>query len=125
MIFKNYYKFPLTFDTEFPYKVFTKDGEMAFDFALLNDLTPIPIKDKEKIVNTINGITNAKPNNNNFKYEDGYISAKLEDNNWYKIILIRGWGMLIDIGGYSLSTTKAAQIQDEFGNHITNKLNGK
>lgn len=59
-----------------------------------------------------------------FKYEKEYVWIKIEEN-WFKIILLRGWGHLTGVGGLHLPPDVAAKIQDEFGEWIAKTLNNK
>ena len=112
--FKDYYTFPLQMDKNFTIKVFTKDHKMAFDW-----IVDISDKIKFEIINKLN-TPNIKTTlkSGGFSYKDGYI---LKDE--YKIILIRGWGMLTGCGAFNLPTDEALKIQNEFANYITNTLN--
>ena len=42
-----------------------------------------------------------------------------------EVISIRGYGYLTGVGGLKLPHDEAAKIQDEFGQYIVDKLNGK
>lgn len=48
-----------------------------------------------------------------------------EEDKWFKIMLVRGWGYLIGTGGLNLSAEEAAKIQDDFGNWIVETLSKK
>lgn len=56
--------------------------------------------------------------------EKEYVWIKIEEN-WFKIILLRGWGHLTGVGGLHLPPDVAAKIQDEFGEWIAKTLNNK
>ena len=116
--FKKYYKFPLKMNKDFSIKVFTDDNNMAFDWLLpchekYNDL-------KENLLSKINGeeVNISK----SFYHKEGYIYARGEIID-IKVAFIRGWGMLTGVGGYNLSTDKAAKIQDAFADYCVEMLN--
>lgn len=122
--FKQYYKFPLKMWEGWTGKVFTQDNKMAFDWLFpwgekYNDL-------KQRHLDKINGLESNVPKEGvTYIHNDGLIIAKFEDGEEYKIALIRGWGMLIGVGGYNLPVDKAAEIQDAFANYCVEMLNKK
>ena len=122
MDFRNYFKLPLKVHHG---KVFTNDGKMAFDFIASwhipeqekDEYIIIPDEVQEDMIELINGREGSCALT--ASYEDGWVSL-----DGQKAILIRGWGMLTSYGGYNLESNIAAQIQDEFGSYIANRLNG-
>lgn len=125
MDFKKVYKLPLS-KHEGMDKVFHANGHMAFDFLRRykdedEDIVHVAEESQNKILSILNGDSDQKIEHP-LKYEDGYISIKKEDK-WFKIMLIRGWGYLIGVGGLNLPADKAAKIQDDFGNWIVKTLN--
>lgn len=46
-----------------------------------------------------------------------------ENEKRRNLLLVRGWGHLIGVGGYNLSAEKAAEIQNEFNNYVVEQLN--
>lgn len=120
-MFKDYYKFPLKLQYS---KVFTDDYQMAFDFVqqfLVKDCFTISDEDKQIIVEILNGTINNKLQDINLLYKDGTIFCEEKEFIW-----IRGWGYLTGTGGgLGLLPELASKIQDEFGEFIVNKLNGK
>lgn len=121
--FKNYFKFPLQMDKEWDIKVYTSDKRMAFDW-LIN----IPHTVKEKIISIINGEVTLTPKvKKEWRHENGILCCKFLEGeygeNEYKVMRIRGWGMLTGIGAYNLPTEEAAQIQDDFAEYCVKMLN--
>lgn len=123
--FKEAYKGP--FEDFGYYKVFTSEGSMAFDFIQPQnkDLDSISLSEesREIILAILNG-NSTIPFPYEFKYEKEYVWIKIEEN-WFKIILLRGWGHLTGVGGLHLPPDVAAKIQDEFGEWIAKTLNNK
>lgn len=120
--FKEYYKFPLKMWEFMDIKVFTDDNKMAFDWTV-----NIPRDTKQKLIDRINGI-NIEPykTKKTFYQKDGIVYCRIEDKDQeIKLFRIRGWGMLTGIGGYNLSTDKAAEIQNAFTNYCVEMLNKK
>ena len=122
--FKQYYKFPLKMWEGWTGKVFTQDNKMAFDW-----LFPWGEKYdnvKQRHLDKINGLESNIPKEGvTYIHNDGIIIAKFENGEEYKIAMIRGWGMLIGVGGYNLSTDKATEIQDAFADYCVEMLNKK
>lgn len=121
--FKEYFKFPLQMDSEFEIKVFTADKRMAFDW-----LISMPREAKEKIVALINGEKPLIPKvKKKWRHESGVIYCRFLEgvniNKEYKVLRIRGWGMLTGIGAYNLPLEEAAIIQDSFAEYCVNMLN--
>mgnify|MGYP006998430548 FL=1 len=123
--FKEAYKGP--FEDFGYYKVFTSEGSMAFDFIQPwnKDLDSISLSEESRkiIIAILNG-NSTIPFPYEFKYEKEYVWIKIEEN-WFKIILLRGWGHLTGVGGLHLPPDVAAKIQDEFGEWIAKTLNNK
>lgn len=122
--FKQYYKFPLKMWEFTTSKVFTQDNKMAFDW-----LFPWGEKYdnvKQRHLDKINGLESNVPKEGvTYVHDKGRIIAKFEDGSECKIALIRGWGMLIGVGGHNLSADKAAEIQDAFADYCVEMLNKK
>lgn len=120
--FKQYYKFPLKMWEFLDIKVFTNDDKMAFDW-----LVNIPREIKQKLINRINGVdTEPYKTKKTFYQKDGVVYCRIEDKDQeLKLFRIRGWGMLIGVGGYNLPVDKAAEIQDTFTNYCVEMLNEK
>lgn len=124
--FKKYYKFPLKMWMDFSIKVFTQDDKMAFDWLL--PCTDQYQEVKEKLLAKING-EEVKPFKvkKKFFHEKGIIYCKMEEGDktgeTITIARIKGWGMLIGVGGYNLDGDKAAEIQDSFAEYCVEMLN--
>ena len=120
--FKNYFKFPLHTDDYSYIKVFTFDNKMAFDWCV-----NLPKETKQNIIKKINGTETGKFMNKEFWYENCYINCKQTESNGetitFKLLRVRGWGMLTGIGSYNLEPEKAAKIQDEFAEYCVKMLN--
>lgn len=86
-----------------------KNNTMALMFGNLTN------EDIYKIVETINGNENAKIEN--ITYENGEFLI-----NGQMAFIVRGWGHLTGIGGRNLPSEVAAKLQNDFANHILNKL---
>lgn len=72
----------------------------------------------ERTCDILNG--NIAPNKGaDIAYGNGEITA-----NGQPILVIRGWGRLIGVGGYNFTPEVASEIQDGFGNWVANKLSG-
>ena len=113
MNFKEAYKFPLHADDFFPIKAWTADNQNAFDMS-----RNVTIVGLQNLCSTINGETEYE-GRHTFHYEDG----KVFDENGKPLLRLRGWGYLTGSGGLNLSPNEAIQIQDDFGNYITQRLN--
>lgn len=121
--FKNYFKFPLKMWTDFDVKVFTDDNNMAFDW-LIN----VPREVKQFLVDKINGVnTNPYKTAKEYWHDKGIIRCRILDGKdvgkEYNLCRIRGWGMLIGVGGYNLDGETAAQIQNDFAEYCVKMLN--
>ena len=120
--FRKYFKFPLQMDDYCNIKVFTNDHKMAFDWCI-----NLPIETKQTIINKINGTENAKIIDKEFWYEDCFIYCKQTYYNGeiitFKMLRVRGWGMLTGIGGHNIPPTVALKIQNDFAEHCVNMLN--
>lgn len=121
--FKEYFKFPLKIEYM---KVYTNDGNMAFDFYFNKNIQggtkPLVISEslRAELVGTING-TNNKTTEAPLSYKDGIIYHIDRE-----FILMRGWGHLTGRGGgLGLDVEVAMEIQDEFAQYIIDKLNTK
>ena len=127
--FKQYFKFPLKMSKHFTGKVFTQDGNMAFDWLIPYGEKYNPIKQRH--LDKINGLESIVPKEGTtYFHKEGKIIAHAEgkeegDINDMPILLIRGWGMLTGIGGYNLPRDKAAEIQDAFADYCVMMLNKK
>ena len=123
--FKKYFKFPLKMWENMSIKVFTAENNMAFDW-LIN----IPKEIKEAFVAIINGErkANYQVKKEFYHKNDGIIYCKMlegdKEGSEYKLLRIRGWGMLTGVGGFHLDPDMAAQMQDDFMNYCVEKLNG-
>ena len=112
MTWQDVYKLPLKQDDYCPFIVWTVDKVRAFDFLTKK-------YNQQHVIGIINGVIDRKENDY-FSYADGLVSY-----NSVPLLRIRGWGHLTGVGGLHLSNEEAIKIQDEFGEYITNKLNGK
>lgn len=116
--FKQYYKFPLKTPWDYSIKVFTNDNHMAFDW-----LYNISNETKSDILDCINGKNIVFSTIKDFRLDNGVIYCKLLDKDEeIPLLRIRGWGMLIGIGGYNLDNETAMKIQDNFANYCLKKL---
>lgn len=120
-MYKEYYKQP--YELKFGYtKVWTADNNMAFDFVpkmIEPDAYEMSLEDKQGLLDIINGTDKKISNNFKFRYECGTIFLNDKPFIW-----IRSWGRLTSTGGgLGLSTEKATEIQDSFGNYIVERLN--
>lgn len=127
MDFKDVYKLPLSKEEGYD-KVFHSNGHMAFDFLRRykegsEDVRSLSEDSKMKIVNILNGDDTQKIKHP-LKHEDGYIWLSI-DGEWYKIMLIRGWGYLTGCGALHLPPEEAAKIQDDFADWIVETLSKK
>ena len=126
MDFKEAYKFPLRL---WHNKVLCNNGSMAFDFIQaflkIENSAGISEEAQVEIVSILNGTSDSIISGLGVRYLDGLISVGSDKEGWTNIILIRGWGHLIGIGGLNLDQDKAAEIQDAFGNYIVEKLTKK
>lgn len=126
--FKQYYKFPLKMWEFLNIKVFTDDDKMAFDWLLPH--TDAYQEVKEYLLAKING-EEIKPFQvkKTFYHENGIVYCKFEEGKnageVIKVLRVRGWGMLIGVGGYNLDEVKAVEIQDAFTNYCVEMLNKK
>lgn len=122
MDFQTYFKLPLKMDNYCNIKVFTDNNKMAFDWCI-----NLPKEIKQNIIKKINGTETGKFMNKEFWYENCYINCKQTDNNGdiitFKMLRVRGWGMLTGIGGHNISPIVALKIQDDFAEHCVNMLN--
>ena len=122
--FKQYYKFPLKMWEGWTGKVFTQENNMAFDWLFPWDEKYDSVKQRH--LDKINGLESNVPKEGvTYIHNDGIIIAKFENGEEYKIAMIRGWGMLIGVGGYNLSIDKATEIQDAFADYCVEMLNKK
>jgi len=112
MIHKKYFKIPLNSSEFAPFMVWTADGERAFDFCIEGK------KDMLKIVDKLNGNEPKSMKSHVLMYDDGYVYA-----DGHKLLFIRSWGRLTGTGGgLGLSSEKASEIQDSFGEWIIDTL---
>ena len=122
MNFKNYYKFPLKKERGYR-NVYTVEHHLAFQFPYINDTNHFVLSDhdQEIVTKVING--DGKLSHfyaGHFEYNKGNILLEGK-----VFIIVRGWGMLTGVGAYKLPFDDAGEIQDEFGQYITEKLNQK
>lgn len=129
MNWKDAFKLPLTL----PYgevKVFTSQGNMAFDFMFeffknMFDGKEIMVVSKETrqdILDLINGVKTGSVEGI-VTYDEDQGTINIDDK---PLLLIRGWGHLTGTGGgLGLDPQLAANLQDDFANHIVQKLSGK
>jgi hypothetical protein len=109
MNWKDIYKLPLH-RAKYGSWVYDADSNFVFQFENRNkDL-------QDKILNTLNGVTDKKANFE-VRHEHGFIL--IAD---MPIILIRGWGNLTGVGAHNLSADEAANIQDTFADWIVQQL---
>lgn len=125
MTFKEAYKFPLQ---RRYLKVFTSDFSMAFDFfhGFMKSMFPereliLPsYEEADNILSLINEEKKGKIEGNiEYIKKEGFITV-----DGKALILIRGWGHLTGTGGLHLKQEEASKLQDEFAEHIVNKLKG-
>lgn len=128
--FKKVYKLPLKYAEACPFMVLTVDDHRAFDFEweaweTYEKDSHIDDKSIQDIIAKLNGDNSIiLENYYNFSYNNGKIWAFNTTNKKKKhIMLIRGWGHLIGIGGLHLKAEDAAKIQDDFGQYIVDTLN--
>ena len=111
----NYYKMPL--HDNYPY-IMCEDGGMAFNW-----MTPLTDERRTDIIQKINGDLTILKFNQKLFYRDDKICFINSESNIQPLLIIRGWGRLIGIGGYHLPPKKAKEIQDEFALYIVEQLN--
>lgn len=113
-MFDKYFKLPLRYEAGYP-NVCTADGKMAFSWA-----GNISESAKKKIVSQINKPSQEKwPLSPMFSY-NGRCHVLYDKK---LMLIIRGWGMLTGVGGYSLDANTAIAIQNEFASFIVEQLN--
>lgn len=122
MSFKEFYKFPFHLD-EFGNRVFTEEGEDAFDFFEPShnvEFYQLTLDEQDAFITCLNSenvhfvIEEAS-----YIYRAGVICIVI-NNKAYNFIQIRGWGHLI--GGLKVSFEEAKKIQDEFAHFIITRL---
>ena len=123
--FKNYFKFPLFIpDNDYDIAIYTNDKKRAFIW-----LIDISNDNKQEIINAINGEGNFSTKDKIlFTHKNGVIYCNVFDddiNKEYKIMRVRGWGMLTGIGAYNLPLKEASIIQDEFIDYCVKRLNNE
>lgn len=99
--------------------VFDANGQMALMFYDDDDdqCTPLDSQSRHKVVDILNGAKN------DFPILLEYYQGEIINENGEYVFCIRGWGHLTST--LNLNNAEAARIQDDFGNYIVNKLNGK
>ena len=120
--FKKYYEFPLCHDG-IAY-IWTKKGGMALMFE---DKKEFEREDFQKAISeVVNGNLDRRAipylTEHTFKYKE---NATIVDEKDEVFLIVRGWGHLTGCGGLNLPVDKASAIQDEFGQYVVDKLNGK
>ena len=119
---KDIYKLPFRFKSDWEEKVgrvVDAKGQLIFQFIEKSSFV------KSMLLSNIIGIDKFGFNwKFNYNPENQHVSY-IKDNKEVNIILIRGWGNLIGIGGYNLAPEEAANIQDTLGEYIVEKLNMK
>lgn len=110
---KDIYKLPLHLDDTIGW-VWDSNDNFVFQFTIDD------IELCKKVIGLLNSEAYTIKDSTSFVYEDGYIIDEKRNN----LILIRGWGNLTGTDTHNLSEDEAILVQDTFGNHITNKLNG-
>lgn len=98
--------------------IFCNDGMMMAFNWLANCSDDV----KKVIIDKINGESTHKFKHK-FFLEEGKIFFVDENEKRRNLLLVRGWGHLIGVGGYNLSAEKAAEIQNEFANYVVEQLN--
>ncbi len=109
------YKFPLKLDKCGMQYVFDSNNQIVLNFVSEDDTL-----NKELFANIV-GDSNDEP-------DEPFIYRPHDQmilNNGVILISIRGYGYLTGTGGLNLSGEEADKIQDEFGQYIVDKLNGK
>lgn len=110
--FKEFYTLP--FNNQYG-NVFTKENQLVFQFE--ETLT----KFENKFISALNSNTELEGyKDTTFTYSDSYIyiGEKI-------IISIRGWGALTSPSCEGLTKDQAIKVQNEFGNWLVSRLNGK
>lgn len=105
---KDVYKLPLEYDG-YTY-CWSKNGTMSIMFS-----RDVSEKDRKRIVDSINGKSSSKIDGLTSNGPDFY-----QDNQY--LFCVRGWGYLTGIGGLNLPEKKAIKLQDDFINHVLDKL---
>lgn len=121
--FQDYFKFPLRMWESMSSKVWTNDNKMAFDWMI-----NVPRETKQKLLDRINGTVNTPYTvKKEYWHDSGIIYCRLlsgeKEGIEFKMLRIRGWGMLTGVGGYNLDNKTAAEIQDAFAEYIVKQLN--
>lgn len=89
------------------------NGNMLFQFIITGEEL------RQKVLDTINGDYNVTKKTSKYIYKDGFIQTE----QGVKLILMRGWGLLIGSGGFGLDANEAAYIQNGFAEYIVSRLN--
>jgi hypothetical protein len=97
------------------YSGWVYDSKHNFVFELIH------VTDRDQFIDYLNGNLVISPAPNSL-YDDTL--GKVYDEMGNTIILLRGWGRLTGIGGYSLSSEDARKVQDELGVELVNRLCG-
>ena len=119
--FEDVYTFPFTRRYS---KVFTKDSNSAFDFAM-KLLFPLAVNinddTKDLVVAKLNGTNTIQFTIPGLEYDP---TSGLIYQDGLEFILIRGWGYLTGSSSYAcgLEPEKAKEIQDNFAKFIIEKL---
>lgn len=110
--FLDVYQPPFILDNCLVY-IYTNNYGRAFNCLIRNKQT------MSDIVDILNGKSDKKIEKD-VKYSNCtiYIDEK-------PILLIRGWGHLIGVGGLNLPGEQAAKIQNDFGEWVVKKLKGE
>ena len=110
-----YYELPLRDD--YPY-IFCNDGAMAFNW-----MGNLDSEKRRDIIQKMNGELTVLKFRQKVFYRDGKICYINNKGEIQPLLLVRGWGHLIGIGGHNLPPKKAAQIQDEFAEYMVEQIN--
>ena len=117
MMWQEYYKLPLKVDEDCPIITWTADKQRAFDWC-----AGVQPHSQQELLDVINGTEQ-----HSFKYKfyrnGRYIYSEHPVFKGSPVLLIRGWGRLIGVGGCHLNHETAAQIQDAFCDYIVEQLN--
>ena len=126
--FRDYYIFPLEADHNGSY-IWDVNMNMAAMYSWNHEYSD---ELKDKIVDVLNGNLKIEDcgwvADHNFEFDDneGIVIAKDRSGNVFddEFIVIRGWGRLTSPNCCGLEPERAAEIQNEFGKFITDRLNG-
>lgn len=124
LVLEDYFKPPFYLDRALPFYILSQPNLKQQTVTAFTWCCDLGWEAKEKVVRRLNGEEPGKPKGV-YSEESGYIYFNTPDGRKIKLLVVRGWGMLIGGGCFGLPSETAIKIQSLLLEYALKQLNNE